>query len=115
MPFTVASKPRTSRRSLLLGAAEHDGGEGPPLRDTVVALTVGAVRDLPPLGGFEFGVGGDVTLHNVPERLVSTHGARPVSFIVFLRVRPPMSGVGRMWNMTMTRPMTGLGRQRMGP
>ena len=100
---------------LLLGAAEHDGGEGPPLRDTVVALTVGAVRDLPPLGGFEFGVGGDVTLHNVPERLVSTHGARPVSFIVFLRVRPPMSGVGRMWNMTMTRPMTGLGRQRMGP
>ena len=98
---------------LLLGAAEHEGGEESPLRDTVVAFTVGAVRDLPPLGGFEFGLGSDITFHNVPERLVATHGARPVSFIVFLRVRPPVSAMGRMWNMTMTRPMSGLGRQRM--
>ncbi len=100
---------------LLLGAAEHDGGEGPPLRDTVLALTIGAVRDLPRLSGFEFGLGGAVTFHNVPEHLVATHGARPVSFIVFLRVRPPVSAMGRMWNMTMTRPMAGLGRQRMAP
>ena len=39
---------------LLLGEpAEHIGTEGPSLRDTVVAFTAGAVRDLPPLGGFE--------------------------------------------------------------
>ena len=100
---------------LLLGVADHNGGEGPPLRDTVVALTIGAVRDFPRRIGFEFGLGSAVTFHRVPERLGSTHGARPVSFIVFLRVRPPVSAMGRMWNMTMTRPMAGLGRQRMGP
>ena len=99
---------------LLLGAAEHEGGEESPLRDTVVAFTVGAVRDLPPLGGFEFGLGSNITFHNVPERLVVNYGARPVSFIVFLRVRAPVSAMGRMWNMTMTRPMSGLGRQRIG-
>ena len=79
------------------------------------ALTIGAVRDFPRLSGFEFGLGSAVTFHHVPERLVSTHGASPVSFIVFLRVRPPVSAMGRMWNMTMTRPMAELGRQRMGP
>ena len=101
---------------LLLGApAEHNGTEGPLLRDTVVAFTIGAVRDLPTLGGFEFGLGSAVTFHRVPERLVLTHGARPVSFIAFLRIRPPVSAMGRMWNMTMTRPMAGLGRRRMGP
>ena len=101
---------------LLLGEpAEHIGTEGPVLRDTVAAFTIGAVRDLPPLRGFEFALGSDVTFHKVPERLVTTHGARPVSFAVFLRVRPPVSGMGRMWNMTMTRPMAGLGRQQMGP
>ena len=95
--------------------AEHRATDGPSLRDTVVAFTIGGVRELPRLRGFEFGLGSDVTFHRTPQRLVSDYGARPVSFIVFLRVRVPMSGMGRMWNMTMTRPMGGLGRQRMAP
>ena len=95
---------------LLGGGAEHHREEGPASPDTVVALTIGAVRDLPPVGGFELGVGSALTFHDVPARLVSTYGARPISFIAFLRVRPPVSAMGRMWNMTMTRPMAGLGR-----
>ena len=116
-PYALYSRVEATdvETELLLGGAEHSGGAGPPLRDTVVALTIGAVRDFPQRIGFEFGLGGAVTFHHVPERLVSTHGTRPVSFIVFLRVRPPVSAMGRMWNMTMTRPMVGLGRQRMGP
>ena len=47
-------------------------------------------------------LGADMTLYAVPASLRPAYGAHPVSFHVFLRLRPPASGMGRMWNMTMT-------------
>jgi len=78
---------------------EHDA------TDTVVALTVGGVRELPRWRGIESGVGGAVTFYGVPERLRATHGARPVSFQAFIRFRPSAGPHGRMWNMHMIKPM----------
>jgi len=90
--------------ALLLRAKPHmDGGHAEP--STVGALTVGATRDLPQLGRFELAVGGDVTVHKVPAQLVTVYGARPVSFKVFFRLRPPVSSMGRMRNGTMMQPM----------
>ena len=90
----------------LLGTTTHMGSaHAEPV--TVVALTVGAMRDLPQLGRFELGVGGDVTVHKVPDHLATTYGSRPVSFKIFLRVRPPVSSMGRMRNGTMMQPMRG--------
>ena len=89
---------------LLLGTATHMEHTKPT---TVVTLTVGAIRDLPQLGRFELGVGGDVTVYQVPDHLATTYGSRPVSFKVFLRVRPPVSSMGRMRNGTMMQPMRG--------
>ena len=80
-----------------------DSGHAEP--STVVALTVGAMRDLPQLGRFELAVGGDVTVHKVPTQLVTIYGSRPVSFKIFLRLRPPVSSMGRMRNGTMMQPM----------
>jgi hypothetical protein len=89
----------------LESALLHDGHtEGQP-RDTVVAWTLGAVRDVMPLRGFEIGVGGDLQLYGVPAALQSTYDVNPVSFRVFLRLRPP-APAGRMWNTYMTKPMT---------
>jgi hypothetical protein len=45
------------------------------------------------------------SIYGVPEVPIQ-HGARPVSWHLFVRVRPPSRG-GRMWNMTMGQPMTG--------
>ena len=39
-----------------------------------------------------------------------THGSSPKSFHLFVRLRPPASAMGRMWNMTMTQPMRGHAR-----
>jgi hypothetical protein len=74
-------------------------------KDTVVAFTSGVVRDIYRIRGMEIGLGGDVTFYGVPDSLKATYGSSPISFHVFLRVRPPASAMGRMWNMTMTRPM----------
>lgn len=84
-----------------LGAESDDHA----LRDTVGAFTIGALHDVPQIGGFELGVGADATFHTVPDRLQVTHGSHSVSFKVFFRIRPPLSGTRRMWEMTMTRPM----------
>ena len=71
--------------------------------DPVIALTLGATRDLWRWGGFDFAAGGDVTFYGVPDSLVPTHSSNPVSFHLFLRTRLP-APAGRMWNATMTRP-----------
>ena len=89
---------------LLLGLREHTGVNHAA---SVLALTVGALRDLPQVRGFEFGLGGDVTFHASPAPLAITYGSRPVSFKIFLRLRPPVSPMGRMRNRTMLQPMMG--------
>jgi hypothetical protein len=73
--------------------------------DTVGAFTVGAVREVFRLRGFEGGFGGSVSLYAVPDVLKETHGSHPVSFQLFFRLRPPVGPTGRMWNMRMSRPM----------
>jgi hypothetical protein len=87
---------------LLLGGHE-DEAHGAP--STVLAMTVGALRDLPTVKGFELGLGGDVTFHRSPDQLAGIYGSTPVSFKVFLRMRLPASTMGRMQDMTMMRPM----------
>ncbi len=77
------------------------------LKNTVGALTLGATHDLVRWHGFESSVGGAVTLNAVPAVLRETHGAHPVSFQVFLTIRPPVGAMGRMWNMRMSQPMAG--------
>lgn len=77
----------------------------PAARDTVLAATLGGTSDFLRARGFELGIGGDVVFYGVPAALESFYGSRPVSFHLFVRVRPPASTMGRMWNMTMARPM----------
>jgi hypothetical protein len=72
--------------------------------DTVVAFTLGGVRDLVTTRGINATAGAGVTMYGVPEILTGTHGARPLSFQIFLRIQPAGPG-GKMWNMHMVRPM----------
>ena len=53
--------------------------------------TVGGVRDLVQGRAWQFGLGADVTFYSKPGLLDSAYGANPVSFRVFLRVRPSLS------------------------
>jgi hypothetical protein len=78
---------------------------GHNVKDTVAALTLGAVRELPRWRRLEGGIGAAATFYRVPDRLTRTHGSRPVSFQVFFRVRPAAGAMGRMWNMHMVKPM----------
>ncbi len=86
-------------------ADDHDAAK----TDTVGALTAGVVRDVLAWRGFEGGLGAAVTFYAVPDALKPTHGDHPVSFQVFFRLRVPAGPMGRMWNMRMTRPMSGHG------
>ena len=74
-------------------------------RDVVTAVTAGGVRDFSHWRRFEIGGGADVTTYVVPDDLRPTHGDHPVSFHVFLRIRPPAGHMGRMWNMRMAQPL----------
>ena len=73
--------------------------------DTVAAMTVGGVHDLPAIFGFEGGFGANVTFYRTPESLQPWYGAHPVSFHLFVRLRAPAGAMGRMWNMRMAQPM----------
>ena len=73
--------------------------------DWLGAYTVGGVRDVWSHAGFELGIGGDAQFYSVPPHLTLSHNPHPVSFHIFARVRPPAPKSGRMWNMTMMRPM----------
>jgi hypothetical protein len=85
---------------LLTGEIPEDGHHDPPA--TVAAVTLGGARQLLIWRGFEGAIGAQVTFYGVPEALNATHGERPVSFQVFLRVRLPSGSMGRMWNMRMS-------------
>jgi len=87
--------------------ALSEAASNPALEDAsaVTALTLGAVRDVARWRGFEIGVGGDVTGYVVPDALRPSYSSHPVSFHLFVRVRPPAGHMGRMWNMRMAKPM----------
>ena len=72
--------------------------------DVVSALTLGGTRMLARRAGWDMSAGADATFYAVPGVLEPTHGSRPVSFHLFVRVRPP-APMGRMVDVTMTRMM----------
>jgi hypothetical protein len=80
---------------------------GEPVKDTVLALTVGAVRDVLRVPGLEGGVGADLTWYGAPDALKAAYGSHPFGFRVFFRVRPAAGAMGRMLNMRMSQPMQG--------
>lgn len=85
---------------------DHHAAEESPAKSPVGAFTAGAVRDVLRWRGFEGGVGASVSFYAVPDVLKETHGRHPVSYQLFFRLRPPSGGMGRMWNMRMSRPMS---------
>jgi len=92
--------------ALLASGRVAEGASG-DVRDPVAAFTIGGVRDILSWRGFESGLGADVTVYGVPESLRPFYSAHPVSFHVFIRVRPRAGSMGRMWNMRMSQPMAG--------
>jgi hypothetical protein len=56
------------------------------------AYTFGGVRDLVQNSRWQLGVGADVTVYSKPPVLDAAYGNFPVSFQVFLRVRPGRAG-----------------------
>jgi hypothetical protein len=56
--------------------------------DNLHAVTVGGVRRIAAARGIDLAVGGDATFYRVPARLQPTHGERPASAHIFLRIRP---------------------------
>jgi len=55
------------------------------------AYTVGGVRDLVQDRAWQLGLGADVTFYSKPAVLDAAYGTQPVSFQIFLRVRPAAS------------------------
>ncbi len=86
---------------LLFPGLAHSPHPG-ELLDALHAVTLGSAYELTKKGGWELALGSDVVLYKVPPRLQATHGDRPVSYHVFLRLRAPKSPMGRMWNMRMS-------------
>ncbi len=54
------------------------------------AYTFGGVRDLVQNNAWQFGVGADVTVYSKPAALDAAYGTYPVSFEIFLRMRPAL-------------------------
>jgi hypothetical protein len=55
------------------------------------AYTFGGVRDLVQSDAWQLGLGADVTFYSKPAVLDSAYGANPVSFRIFLRLRPGLT------------------------
>jgi hypothetical protein len=55
------------------------------------AYTFGGVRDLFQNHAWQFGLGADVTFYSKPTVLDTAYGANPVSFRIFLRLRPGLA------------------------
>jgi len=58
------------------------------------AYTFGGVRDLLQNRAWQLGLGGDVTVYSKPAALDAAYGSYPVSFQIFLRMRPGLRGSG---------------------
>ena len=70
---------------------------------TVAAITLGGARRIVTWRGWEGAIGAHVTFYGVPDVLKPTYSSHPVSAQVFFRLRLPTLGMGRMWNMRMSR------------
>lgn len=66
----------------LAGEDEHDVHR-------VGALTLGGIRDLDSSPNFDLGLGADATVYSLDQDVRSDYGFNPVSFRVYLRLRPP--------------------------
>ena len=104
--YTRAELVQVGSEHLLFPRIVHTPHPG-ELIDWVGALTVGGVLNVNRHGPLEIGLGADTTFYKVPTRLrtstqVTLYGAHPVSFHVFLRVRPRAPSMGHMWNMIMS-------------
>jgi len=75
------------------------------LVDRLNAYTFGGVQNVWGPKWLSLGVGADVTVYNVPQRLVFSYGENPYAVHVFARIRPGGGPFHRMWNMTMSQPM----------
>jgi len=62
------------------------------------AYTFGGVRDLIQNGAWQLGFGADMTFYSKPAALDSAYGNAPVSFQVFLRMRPGLAKHHGHWN-----------------
>jgi len=82
-------------------------GVAADVKDTLLAFTVGGVHDVLAWRGFEGGIGADLTFYAVPDSLQPMYSTHPISFHVFLRLRPPAGSMGRMWNMRISQPIAG--------
>jgi hypothetical protein len=69
--------------------------------DLLGAVTIGATRRVGRWRGLESGIGVNVSGYAVPEALRATHGAHPISFQLFVQIRPRIGGMAPMWNMRM--------------
>jgi cytochrome oxidase Cu insertion factor (SCO1/SenC/PrrC family) len=58
----------------------------------VNALTFGAIRDLGPVDRYALGIGGDITVYSMDVEQRAAYGFNPLSFRVYLRLRPPTMG-----------------------
>ena len=58
--------------------------------------------------GWDLAAGADVTGYAFPQILAPLYGERPLSFHVFVRLRPP-APMGRMMDVTMTRMASAMG------
>jgi hypothetical protein len=86
---------------LLTGEIPDDHHEATP-SSLVTAISLAGARRFLTIRGFEGAFGAQVVFHVTPEPLEATHGKAPVSFQMFLRLRLPTGGMGRMWNMRMS-------------
>jgi hypothetical protein len=55
------------------------------------AYTVGGLRDFVQNRNWQLGLGADVTFYSKPAALEPVYGARPISFQIFLRLRPGLA------------------------
>jgi hypothetical protein len=64
-------------------------GEDPHAIHRVGALTLGAIRDLDTSDKFDLGLGADATVYSLDAATMAAYGDNPISFRVYLRLRPP--------------------------
>ena len=72
-----------------IGRKQAHVPEGTGGVDLVQALTLGGSRLIGRKAGWDLSAGADATFYAVPAVLEPTHGAHPVSFHLFIRIRPP--------------------------